>query len=80
VIDLLVAAGVDLNNRNENGATSLMYAASSGRAEVVAHLLAKGADAAPETLDGFSALDLASTAECLNLLRQARPKGEKSPV
>lgn len=76
VIDILVAAGIDLNNRNDNGATALMYGASSGKADVVARLLAKGADPSPETLDGFSALDLASTVECLALLRLVSPGGK----
>jgi rhodanese-related sulfurtransferase len=69
VIDLLVEAGID--NRNLNGATALMYASSSGKAAVVAHLLAKGADTAAETLDGFTALDMAASVECLALLRRA---------
>jgi rhodanese-related sulfurtransferase len=73
VIDILVDAGIDLNNRNDNGATPLMYGASSGKADVVARLLAKGADPSPETLDGFTALDLASTVECLGLLRLVSP-------
>ncbi len=72
MIDLLVDAGIDIDNRNDNGATPLMYAASSGKADVVERLLAKGADVTPETLDGFSALDLAGTIECLALLRPAR--------
>jgi ankyrin repeat protein len=49
-----------------------MYAASSGKAAVVERLLARGADVTPETLDGFSALDLAGTIECLALLRPKR--------
>jgi thiosulfate/3-mercaptopyruvate sulfurtransferase len=49
-----------------------MYAASSGKAAIVERLLAKGADVAAETLDGFSALDLAGTIECLALLRPKR--------
>jgi thiosulfate/3-mercaptopyruvate sulfurtransferase len=69
VIDILVEAGIDLNNRNDNGASALMYGASSGKADVVSRLLAKGADPSPQTLDGFTALDLASTVECLALLR-----------
>lgn len=74
VIDMLIAAGIDIDNRNENGATPLMYAASSGKAAVVERLLAKGADVTAETLDGFSALDLAGTIECLALLRPGRPR------
>jgi rhodanese-related sulfurtransferase len=76
VIDILVDAGIDLNNRNDNGATPLMYGASCGKADVVARLLAKGADPSPETLDGFTALDLASTMECLALLRLVSPGGK----
>ena len=71
MIDLLIGAGIDMDNPNDNGATALMYAASSGRTEVVAHLLARGADIAPETLDGFSAMDMAANLDCLNLLRAA---------
>lgn len=69
VIDILIESGIAIDNRNDNGATPLMYGASSGKASVVARLLAKGADTTPETLDGFTALDLASTLECLALLR-----------
>ncbi|CAN5373426.1 hypothetical protein BH10PSE10_BH10PSE10_02050 [soil metagenome] len=72
IIDILHEAGIDIDNRNDNGATPLMYGASSGKADVVARLLAKRADVTPETLDGFSALDLVGTAECLALLRPAR--------
>jgi thiosulfate/3-mercaptopyruvate sulfurtransferase len=81
VIDMLIAAGIDIDNRNENGATPLMYAASSGKAEVVERLLAKGADVTAETLDGFSALDLAGTIECLALLRpgRSRPSPDTPP-
>jgi ankyrin repeat protein len=72
IIDMLVAAGIEIDNRNDNGATPLMYAASSGKAAIVERLLARGADVAAETLDGFSALDLAGTIECLALLRPGR--------
>lgn len=68
-IQTLVEAGIDLDNRNDVGATCLMYAASSGRAEIVAALLAAGADAYIRNDDGALAVDLASTLECLRLLR-----------
>jgi ankyrin repeat protein len=74
MIDLLIEAGIDMDNCNDNGATALMYAASSGRTEVVAHLLARGADITAETLDGYSALDMAANIDCLNLLRAAHKK------
>ena len=79
IIDILIDAGVDIDNRNDNGATCLMYAASSGKPDVIARLLARGADTKYETPDGFSALDLCSTIECLALLRQAT-KARKSPA
>ena len=79
IIDILVDAGVGIDNRNDNGATCLMYAASSGKPDCIARLLARGADASYETPDGFSALDLCSTIECLTLLRQAT-KARKSPA
>jgi ankyrin repeat protein len=68
-IRALVAAGIDLDNRNDVGATCLMYAASSGRPEIVEALLAAGADPYIRNDDDVCAVDLASTIECLRLLR-----------
>jgi uncharacterized protein len=69
IADRLLEAGININNQNDNGATALMYASSSGKSEWVAWLLGRGADTSPQTLDGFSALDLASNIVCLKLLR-----------
>ncbi len=68
-IDLLIRAGIPLNHQNDNGASCLMYAASTGKHAVVEKLLALGADPTLKTLDDFSALDMAATIECLRLLR-----------
>jgi rhodanese-related sulfurtransferase len=68
-MDVLIRAGIDLDNQNDNGATCLMYAASTGKHAVVEMLLASGADSRLTTLDDFSALDMAATIECLRLLR-----------
>jgi rhodanese-related sulfurtransferase len=70
-IQLLIHAGADIDHVNVNGATPLMFAASSGRAGVVAQLLAAGADPQLETDLGLTALDMASTRECLDLMRAA---------
>lgn len=75
--DLLIKSGININNCNDNGATALMYAASTGKASAVALLLAAGADITLETLDGFSALDMAATIECLSLLRKASRDRER---
>jgi ankyrin repeat protein len=68
-IALLVAAGAAVDPVNLTGATPLMFAASSGRAKAVAALLAAGADPLLGTDLGLSAIDMASTAECLALMR-----------
>lgn len=69
--DNLLAAGIDIDNLNDNGASTLMYASSAGKTEWVAYLLDMGAETGAETLDGFTALDLAANIECLRLMRKA---------
>lgn len=73
-MDLLIRAGIGIDHQNDNGATCLMYAASTGKHAVVEALLAAGANPQLETLDGFSALDMAATIECLRLLRGVEKK------
>lgn len=67
----LLQAGIDLDNLNDNGASALMYASSAGKTPWVRYLLKKGAGLHAETLDGFTALDLAANIDCLRLLRSA---------
>jgi len=69
-IALLIQYGINLNNSNVNGATSLIYASSAGKYPVVKSLVAAGADLALQTLDGFTALDSASTVEVLRFLKR----------
>ena len=70
-IDLLIRAGINIDYQNPSGATALTYAASSGKHTVVAQLLQAGANPLLITQDDFSALDLAASRACLQLLRQA---------
>lgn len=70
-IRTLVAHGVPIDHANLTGATALMYAASSGKAGMVATLLALGANPHLVTQDDFSALDMAASLDCLQLLRNA---------
>lgn len=70
IIALLIAQGVNLNNSNVNGATSLIYASSAGKFAVVKSLVEAGADLTLRTLDDFTALDSASTIEVLRFLRR----------
>ena len=68
-MDALINAGIEINHQNSvSGATALIFAASSGREEVVEKLLAAGADPDLKTHDDFTALDLASTRKILKLL------------
>jgi rhodanese-related sulfurtransferase len=71
LIRTLAAHSVPIDHANLTGATALMYAASSGKAGVVATLLALGANPRLVTQDDFSALDMAASLECLQLLRTA---------
>jgi ankyrin repeat protein len=70
VVDLIIAAGADLDHANLNGFTALMYSASASKARALRRLLAAGADLGIE-VDGMTALDMAATFECLQLLRAA---------
>lgn len=72
IVDKLIAAGCGIDHQNDNGATCLMYASSTGKDAVVKHLLALGANPDLVTPDDYTALDMASSLECLNLLRQKR--------
>lgn len=65
----LVRAGSNINNQNVNGATCLIYAASSGKFDIVRELVQAGADIDKQTLDGFNALDSATTLPILKFLK-----------
>jgi rhodanese-related sulfurtransferase len=71
LVTRLARAGAPIDHQNLTGATCLMYAASSGKPQVVQCLLALGADPDLLTQDDYSALDMAATVECLRLLRGA---------
>lgn len=71
-VERLARAGVPLDHANATGATCLMYAASAGKHDVLRALLALGADPSIRSQDDFTALDMASTLECLRLLRSSK--------
>lgn len=72
IVERLIAAGCPIDHQNDNGATCLMYASSAGKSAVVELLLARGANPDLATPDDFTALDMAASIECLNLLRPKR--------
>ncbi|HEY3327551.1 MAG TPA: ankyrin repeat domain-containing protein [Novimethylophilus sp.] len=69
LVQRLIDAGINLDNRNLTGATALMYTASSGKPEMMTLLLKSGANPLIRTDDDYLAVELAATAECLQLLR-----------
>jgi len=76
-IDVLIQAGIDINHQNSaSGATALIFAASSGRENVVEQLLTADADPDLKTHDDFTALDLASTRKILKLLSKFVKTGD----
>jgi thiosulfate/3-mercaptopyruvate sulfurtransferase len=77
-LNALIAAGIHIDNCNDNDATCLMYAASTGKSAVVAKLIEAGAALSPVTLDGFTALDMAANLECLQLLLKAERSSKKA--
>ncbi|ANJ68214.1 hypothetical protein A9404_01530 [Halothiobacillus diazotrophicus] len=70
IVDRLIDAGCPIDHQNDNGATCLMYASSTGKAPVVERLLAHGANPDLVTPDDYTALDMAASVACLNLLRK----------
>jgi ankyrin repeat protein len=59
MVKLLLSRGAEINSRDGEGRTALMWAAQNGRREIVAFLLAQGADVNAEDREGKKALDLA---------------------
>ena len=71
LVTTLVRAGVPIDHPNLTGATCLMYAASSSKPLITRTLLELGADPHLCTQDDYTALDMAASIECLQLLRAA---------
>jgi len=69
-VELLLKGGIDLDSTNDNGVTALMYCASAGREDMVRLLIEHGANKSIENLDGFKAIDLATTPTIYRLLKQ----------
>ncbi|HIK03622.1 MAG TPA: ankyrin repeat domain-containing protein [Trichormus sp. M33_DOE_039] len=71
LIDFLLAHKINIDNQNDNGATVSMYAASSGKAEVLKLLLQYHPNLDLKNLDDYRAIDFASTIEVLRILKNA---------
>ncbi|MEA5503705.1 ankyrin repeat domain-containing protein [Halotia wernerae UHCC 0503] len=71
LINLLIAANINIDNQNDNGATVLMYAVSAGKTEVAKLLLQHHPNLDLKNLDDYQAIDFASNIEVLRLLKNA---------
>lgn len=60
VVELMIEHGADVNIRDANGSTPLMYAAKRGNHRIVEILLAAGADSSAKNDEGVTALELAT--------------------
>jgi ankyrin repeat protein len=73
IVDLLLAAGADVNARQEGGWVPLHEAAQDGDATMIASFLTRGADVNARNDAGLTPLAIAlshSRAEAAELLRQ----------
>ena len=73
-VELLVKHGAKVNTKNSSGQTPVYLASEQGLVSVVSCLVASGADPAIRSVDGFSALDVASpSVSCL--MREEEEEG-----
>jgi len=75
-----LAAGADVNAKNESGYTPLHHAAVDGRKEIAELLIAQGADVNAKIADGYTPLDTAinyNQSEITALLRKHGGKTKK---
>src|SRR5215813_8532396 len=76
-LETLLARGVNINARNDAGATALMLAAYHGRLEMVRALTDHGADLNVVDRDGFTAAMLANHSGHQNIVRILLARGAK---
>ena len=77
VVKQHLAAGTDVNAKNEWGGTPLHFAALGGRKEVAELLIAKGADVNAKDDVGDTPVDWADNKETADLLRKHGGKTKK---
>ena len=62
-VESLIGAGVDVNVKNSDDETALMWAAQGGSSEIVRMFVEKGAEVNVKTKDGLTPLSLAKEHE-----------------
>jgi len=76
----LIDAGENVNARDEEGETPLMYAAVRAQTQVVPLLLRKGAQIDAVSVNGETALDRAASAGCTAVVRMLIEKGANKEI
>ena len=71
IVKLLADNGADINAKNNNGGTALMFASHAGKLEVVKFLLGNDADANAKANNGMNALMVARNPEIRKILMNA---------
>jgi ankyrin repeat protein len=66
----LIEYGISIDNQNTNGVTPLIYASAHNQLEILKLLLSFKADANIKTIDDFTALDLASSKDIYQILKE----------
>lgn len=69
IVDLLIREGADIDAKNNNGETALMYAAKRGCLSTLAWLLERGADVTAKDKDGKTAIDWAEGIGCEQVVK-----------
>ena len=75
MVDLLVAAGADVNGRNDRGETPLQVGAQYSKADVVAALAGRGGDVDARDQDGCTPLHVAAREGCRPIAELLRKHG-----
>lgn len=70
VTTLLLEQGADVNVKDKNGWTALIYATTHSSLDVVKLMIEQGADVNAKDKAGKSALDVANSEEMKKLLRE----------
>ena len=71
---MLIAAGADVNAKDDKNETALWWAAHEGHIEIAKALIAAGADVNAKDNDNETAMDVAKNNEIKELLKAAGAK------
>lgn len=77
IVQILISAGADVNAKDKEGMTALMYASRGGHKEIVQMLISAGADVNAKTVYNYTALDFAYSKKHKDIVKLLRSHGAK---